>query len=82
MSVLAMSVETLKRMEEAVPVATYTCQGCSMAEETDLCLDPRAELWVCPGCYGDAAERSDYHGTPIYISDLPRLLSEKPAPVR
>ena len=82
MSVLAMSVETLQRLAEAVPVATYTCQGCSMAEETDLCLDTRAELWVCPGCYGAAAARNDYHGPPIYISDLPRLLSEKPAPVR
>lgn len=82
MSVLAMSVETLKRMEEAVPVATYTCQACSVAEETDLCLDPSAERWVCDGCYSDAAELNGYHGAPIYISDLPRLLSENPPPVR
>ena len=82
MSVLAMSIETLKRMEEAIPVATYTCQACSVAEETDLCLDPIGELWVCEGCYSDAAERNGSKGAPIYISDLPRLLAEKPAPVR
>ena len=82
MSVLAMSIKTLKRMGEAIPVATYTCQACSVAEETDLGLDPVRELWVCEGCYSDAAELNGYHGAPIYISDLPRLLAENPTTPR
>ena len=82
MSVLAIATETLKRMAEAIPVATYTCQACALAEDTDLCLDPRGEVWVCEGCYSEAAELHGYQGAPIYISDLPRLLAEQPAPVR
>lgn len=82
MSGLAIAPETLKRMEEAIPVATYTCQACALAEDTDLRLDPIGELWVCEGCYSEAAELNGYKGAHIYISDLPRLLAEKPAPVR
>ena len=82
MSVLAMARETLKRMAEAIPVATYTCQACALAEDTDLRLDPIGELWVCEGCYSEAAELNGYKGAPVYISDLPRLLADKPAPVR
>ena len=82
MSVFALSIETLKRLEEAIPVATYTCQACSVAEETDLCLDPIGELWVCEGCYSDAAELNGYQGAPISISDLPRLLAENPTTTR
>ena len=72
------SIETLRRMEEAVPVATYTCQGCSFAEETDLRLDPIGEQWVCDGCFSDVADEHGDQGRAIYISDLPRLLAEKP----
>ena len=82
MSVFASATETLKRMAEAIPVATYTCQAYALAEDTDLCLDPIGELWVCEGCYSDAAEQNGYQGAPISISDLPRLLAEKPAPIR
>lgn len=77
---MAVSIETLKRMEEAVPVATYTCQACSLAEETDLRLDPIGELWVCEGCYRDVTDEHGDQGDAIYISDLPRLLAAEPDP--
>ena len=73
-----MSSETLRRMEEAVPVATYTCQGCSMAEETDLRLDPIGELWVCEGGGSDVEDEHGATGPALHMSALPRLLAEQP----
>ena len=72
----------IDRMEESLPVATYTCQGCRMAEETDLCRDPVGEQWVCESCYADMVEEAGDdapQGLPIYISDLPRLRAEAEA---
>ena len=72
------SRETLKRMAEAVPAATYTCQGCSCGEDTDLRLDPIGELWVCDAYYSDVEDEHGDQGPAIHISALPRLLAEKP----
>ena len=72
------SLETLRRLEAAVPVATYTCQGCRMAEEPDVRLDPIGERWVCDGCFSDVEDAPEAQGPAVYISALPRLLAAPP----
>ena len=72
----------IDRLEESMPVATYTCQGCNFAEETDLCYNPVAEQWVCESCYEDMVEDEGGEAPqelPLYISDLPRLRAEASA---
>ena len=73
------SRETLERMEEAVSAATYTCQGCSCGEDTDLRYDPIGERWVCDACYSDVEAEHGPLPPAIHMSDLPRLRAEQPA---
>ena len=71
-------IETLRRLEAALPVATYTCQGCRMAEEPDVRLDPIGEQWVCDGCFSDVEDEHGDQGPALHMSALPRLLAAQP----